>query len=88
MTTAHAAVRTALLETFAGHASLSVQQTLHAMGEAALGAAPEIEEITLTLPNKHRTLVDLARFGQANADEIFVAADEPFGVIGGTLRRG
>ena len=31
------AVRRALLETFAGHESLAVQQTLHAMGEAALG---------------------------------------------------
>src|SRR5262249_57947774 len=63
---AHRRVRRALLETFAGHDSLSVQQTLHAMGGAALDACGDVEEITLTLPNKHRTLVDLERFGKEN----------------------
>jgi urate oxidase len=85
---AHAGVRRALLETFAVHESLSVQQTLHAMGEAALDACGEIEEITLILPNQHRILFDLERFGRPNANEIFVATDEPFGLITGTLRRG
>jgi urate oxidase len=85
---AHDQVRTALLETFATHDSLSVQQTLHAMGTAALEVCPAIEEITLVLPNKHRILVDLARFGQANQNEIFITSDEPFGLISGTLRRG
>jgi urate oxidase len=84
----HAAVRRALIETFAGHDSLSVQQTLHAMGEAALAACEAIDEITLTLANRHRILVDLDRFGQPNENEIFVATDVPFGVIVGTLRRG
>jgi urate oxidase len=84
---AHQRVRTALLETFATHDSLSVQHTLHAMGEAALAACATVEEITLTMPNKHRILVDLERFGRSNVNEIFVAADEPFGVITGTLRR-
>ena len=85
---ARSAVRTALLETFAGHDSLAVQQTLNAMGEAALAACPAVGEITLTLPNKHRILVDLERFGRTNVNEIFVATDEPFGLITGTLRRG
>ena len=84
---AHARVRRSLLEAFATHESLAVQQTLHVMGEAALGACAEIDEITLTLPNRHRILVDLGRFGQSNANEIFVATDEPFGLITGTLRR-
>jgi urate oxidase len=84
---AHSRVRRALLETFAGHTSLSVQQTLHAMGEAALVACAEVDEITLTLPNKHRVLVDLQRFGKENTNEIFVATDEPYGLITGTLRR-
>ena len=81
------AVRQALLETFAGHQSLSVQQTLHAMGAAALDACPEIEQITLTMPNKHRILVDLKPFGLENANEVFVATDEPHGTITGTLQR-
>jgi urate oxidase len=84
---AHAEVRRSLLETFAGHDSLSVQQTLFAMGEAAIGACAEVEEIALTLPNQHRIPFDLGRFGQENANEIFVATDEPFGVITGTIRR-
>jgi urate oxidase len=84
----HSRVRQALLETFAGHDSLAVQHTLHAMGEAALQASDGVEEITLTMPNKHRILVDLERFGQKNVHEIFVATDEPFGLITGTLRRG
>jgi urate oxidase len=85
---AHRVVRTALLESFAVHESLSVQQTLHAMGEAALAASEAMEEITLTMPNKHRILVDLERFGRSNVNEVFVAIDEPFGLITGTLRRG
>jgi urate oxidase len=83
----HARVRRALLETFVQHESLSVQHTLHAMGEAALGASGMIEEVTLNMPNKHRILFDLVRFGQTNANEIFIATDEPFGLITGTLRR-
>ena len=84
---AHRSIRTAMLETFATHESLSVQQTLHAMGEAALVACDAAEEITLTMPNKHRILVDLERFGRSNVNEVFVATDEPFGLITGTLRR-
>jgi urate oxidase len=83
----HARVRQALLQTFADHQSLSVQQTLHAMGEAALEACPQIERIILTMPNKHRILVDLKPFGLENANEVFVATDEPHGTITGTLQR-
>jgi urate oxidase len=83
----HARVRQTLLETFAGHQSLSVQQTLHAMGAAVLDACPRIERITLTMPNKHRILVDLKPFGLENANEVFVATDEPHGTITGTLQR-
>src|SRR5262249_41419297 len=83
----HAAVRAALVETFAGHKSLGAQHTLHAMGEAALAAAPDVDEITLTMPNRHRIPVDLGPFGRDNANAVFVATDEPHGVIAGTLRR-
>lgn len=80
-------IRSALIETFAQHQSLSVQHTLHAMGAAALDSAPSIERITLTMPNKHRILIDLAPFGLPNANDVFVATDEPYGVITGTLER-
>lgn len=84
----HALIRRTLLETFAGHKSLSVQQTLFAMGEAALAACGAIEEITLTMPNQHRLLVNLRPFGLENDNEIFVPTEEPYGLIAGTVRRG
>ncbi len=84
---AHAQVRQALIVTFAGHHSLSVQHTLHAMGTAALGACAAIERITLVMPNQHRILVDLEPYGLDNVNQIFLATDEPHGTISGTLHR-
>jgi len=81
------AVRQALLETFARHDSLSVQHTLYAMGRAALEACPDVTEIHLAMPNKHRLPVDLTAFGRDNPNTVFVSIDEPFGVIEATLRR-
>jgi urate oxidase len=81
------AVRRTLLETFAAHDSASVQHTLYAMGEAALGRHPELTQIRMTMPNKHHLLVDLSRFGIANKNEIFVATEEPYGLIEATVIR-
>jgi urate oxidase len=80
-------VRDILLGVFAAHASKSVQHTLYAMGESALANIPEIEDIHLTMPNKHFLLADLSRFGQDNPNEIFVPIDEPHGAIEARLRR-
>jgi urate oxidase len=85
---AYQVVRLALVETFARHRSSSVQQTLHAMGTAALESCSEIEQITLTMPNKHHLLVNLGPFGLDNPNEVFVATDEPHGVITAKLTRG
>lgn len=84
---ARAAVRRALVETFAAHHSRSVQHTLYAMGEAALAACADVAQITLTLPNRHHLLVDLTPFGLDNPNVIFVATDQPFGLIEATIRR-
>ena len=84
---ARAPVRRALVETFAAHASRSVQHTLYAMGEAALAACADVTAITLTLPNRHHLLVDLTPFGLDNPNEVFVATDQPFGLIEATIRR-
>jgi urate oxidase len=81
-------IRTALLEVFATHDSLAVQQTLLAMGEEALKRCAEISEIELTMPNQHRLLVNLQPFGMNNPNEIFVPTNEPFGLIKGTVSRG
>ena len=84
---ARAQVRRVLVETFAAHHSRSVQHTLYAMGEAALAACAGVTSITLTLPNRHHLLVDLKPFGLDNPNEIFVATDQPFGLIEATIRR-
>jgi len=80
-------IRTALLDTFAGHHSLSVQHTLYAMGEAVLAACADVVSITLTMPNRHHLLVDLTPLGMDNPNEIFVATDQPFGLIEATITR-
>ncbi len=84
---AWAAVRAALVERFAGHYSKSVQDSLYAMGGAALEAEETIVEITLRMPNQHHLRVDLSPFGMANPDEVFQPVSEPRGLIEGTVRR-
>jgi urate oxidase len=79
-------VRRVLLETFAEHDSRSVQHTLYAMGEAVLETL-DVEEIHLSMPNRHHIPVDLRPFGMDNRNEVFVATAEPYGLIEGTVRR-
>ncbi len=79
-------VRQTLLAAFAGHNSESLQHTLYAMGEAVLKRFPGIQEIHLSLPNKHYNLVDLSPFHMENPKEIFLPTDEPHGLIEATLR--
>jgi urate oxidase len=79
--------RRLLIETFATKHSLSLQQTLYAMGEAVLGARPEIAEIRLSMANKHHFVVDLKPFGLNNEHEVFYASDRPYGLIEGTVTR-
>ena len=47
----------------------------------------EIDEVRLSLPNKHHFLVDLAPFGLKNDNEVYYAADRPYGLIEGTVLR-
>ena len=84
---ARARIRQRLLETFAEHDSRSVQHTLYAMAEAALDACDVVSEVTLILPNRHHLLVDLSPFGLDNPNEVFVATDQPFGLIEATVKR-
>ena len=81
------AIRTALVETFAGQSSASVQHTMYAMGQAALDRCGEVDRIRLVLPNRHHLLVDLAPFGMENSNEIFVATREPYGLIEAVIAR-
>jgi len=84
---AYSAIRAALVETFAEHMSLSVQQTLFEMGRAALDACAEMEEIRISLPNSHYLPLNFQPFGLANPNVIFLPTDEPHGLIEATIVR-
>jgi urate oxidase len=84
---AYAQARGHLLAAFAGTYSLSLQQSLYAMGSRVIDNIPEIDEVRLSLPNKHHFLVDLEPFGLKNDNEVYFAADRPYGLIEGTVVR-
>jgi urate oxidase len=81
------AARDAILEAFGDHYSPSVQFTLRRMGRAVLKAVDAIDRVRLSLPNRHHLLYDLSRFGLENANEVFQATTEPYGLIEGTVER-
>jgi urate oxidase len=80
-------VRNQILTTFTDHYSPSVQNTLYLIGRAVLEGYPEVGKIRLSFPNKHHLPYDLSRFGIENANEIFHATSEPYGLIEGTVER-
>jgi len=90
--TSYEQVRGHMLRAFAQTYSLSLQQTLYRMGARVIDNRPEIDEIRLSLPNKHHFLVDLEPFGltndHADADgAVYFAADRPYGLIEATILR-
>ncbi|MEV4972067.1 factor-independent urate hydroxylase [Streptomyces scopuliridis] len=76
-----------LLQAFAETYSLSLQQTLYHMGSRIIDSRSEIDEIRFSLPNKHHFLVDLEPFGLKNDNEVYFAADRPYGLIEATVLR-
>ena len=61
-------------------------------GEAALAAVPEVEYITLLMPNIHNIPFPLQTYGISNSDStgapfIFFPIDEPHGSIQATVQR-
>ncbi len=83
----YAEVSAVLLSTFATVHSHALQQTLFEMGRAAIEARPEIAEVRFAMPNKHHFVYDLEQFGIDNPNEVFHAADRPYGLIEGTVIR-
>jgi urate oxidase len=77
-----------MLSTFGSKESPSVQTTLYEMGKAALAACSEIDRISLTMPNLHCLLIDLAPFHRHNQNTLFLPTDAPQGWIEGTVARG
>ena len=83
----YARVKAIVIREFATLHSLALQQTLWAIGSAVLEEVPEIVEIRLSAPNKHHFTVDLSPFGLENPNEVFIAADRPYGLIQATVTR-
>jgi len=81
-------IRRTMIDVFADHKSLAVQQTLYAMGEESLRACTAITRMELAMPNQHRIPLNMTPLGKRNANEIFVTTSEPYGLITATLERG
>ena len=81
-------VRAVIVETFAAHARLSVEHTLHAIAEVALASYPEIVDITLTMQERPYRPADLFSAGVENPDDLFLVIEEPLGNVEVTLERG
>ncbi|MGH9371501.1 MAG: hypothetical protein ACRD15_08225, partial [Vicinamibacterales bacterium] len=80
-------VRAAVSDTFAMHAARSVQYTLYAIADVILGAYEEILDVTLSMQERPYRPADLFRAEVENPDELFVAAEEPLGVVEVTVER-
>ncbi|GAA1903057.1 factor-independent urate hydroxylase [Streptantibioticus ferralitis] len=83
----YAQARQHILQAFAETYSLSLQQTLYQMGSRVINSRSEIDEIRFSLPNNHHFLVDLEPFGLKNDNEVYYAADRPYGLIEATVLR-
>lgn len=81
----NAAATQALLDTFAGTYSYSLQQTLYAIGTRIIETVAGLCEVRMVMPNKHHFPVDLTPFDQPNHNEVYYAADRPYGLIEGTV---
>ena len=86
-THANNSIVAAMLQVFATNPSPSVQATLYQMADAALAVVPQIDQVTLAMPNLHCLLVDLKRFGRENRNELFIPTEEPHGLIEATVAR-
>lgn len=84
---AFATVRATMLTAFATTYSYSLQQSLFAMGKAVLEVVPQIAEIRMSMPNKHHFLVDLGTWDLDNPNEVWYAADRPYGLIEAAVGR-
>jgi urate oxidase len=80
-------VRAAITDTFAMHAARSVQHTLYAIADVVLATYEEILDVTLALHERPYRPADLFSAGMENPDELFVAAEEPLGVVEVTVER-
>ena len=80
-------IKALLLEAFTEDYSAALQNTLYTMGKQVLEIREDVDEIRFSMPNKHHFVVDLSPFGLDNPNEVFFAADRPYGLIEATVTR-
>ena len=80
-------VRAAISDTFAMHAARSVQHTLYGIADVMLATYDEILDVTLAMHERPYRPADLFTAQVENTDELFVAAEEPLGVVEVTVER-
>jgi urate oxidase len=85
--TSYEETRKHMLQAFAETYSLSLQQTMYQMGARIIDHRDEIDEVRFSLPNSHHFLVDMEPFGLKNDNEVYFAADRPYGLIEATVLR-
>ena len=80
-------VRAAITDTLAMHAARSVQYTLYAIADVVLATYDEILDITLSMHERpYRPAYQLTEPSET-PDDLFVAAEEPVGVVEVTVER-
>jgi urate oxidase len=80
-------VKNVIMTSFSEGYSKALQQDLYKMAVAVIDAHAEIDEIKFSCPNKHHFLSDLSFCGLENPDEVFYAADRPYGLIEAAIQR-
>jgi urate oxidase len=80
-------IRSAVIETFVRHQARSVQQLLYAIADVVLASYAEILDVTLAMHERPYRPADLFGAGIENPDELYVAADEPLGIVEVTVER-
>jgi len=80
-------VRAAILETLAWHPSRTVQNALYTVADVILTTYEEIADVTLALHERPYRPADLLPSGLDGPDDLFVAIDEPVGVVEVTVDR-
>ncbi len=80
-------IRAVVMETMALHASRSVEYSLHAIGDVLLASYPELSVVSLAMHERPYRPADLFHANVENPDVLFVALEEPLGVVEVTLER-
>ncbi|MEO5897272.1 MAG: hypothetical protein ABIS06_16395 [Vicinamibacterales bacterium] len=80
-------VRAAILETLAWHPSRTVQNALYTVADVILTSYEEIADVTLALHERPYRPADLLGATSDGPDDLFVAIDEPVGVVEVTVDR-